>query len=253
MKNHFFFSYNGNKRDEVETIHDALKNNLKNISTIIEPFCGSSAFSFYIASLYPRRFNYVLNDNNKYLIELYTIAQSPQKFNILVERLRKLLHNINKEKYNAIVHQDNLDGYIIKNYIYAIRAGLFRNKGTIKSIDNFINAPIIQFLRTENIKTTNDDALQCYEKYKTNKNNFIFLDPPYVMLNNDFYANATLNIYEYLHHHNIIKEKAFIVLVLEWSWIIQLLFKDCKVITYKKKYQTSKKETVHAIIINKKT
>jgi site-specific DNA-adenine methylase len=68
MKNHFFFSYSGNKRDEVETIHDALKNNLKNITTIIEPFCGSSAFSFYIASLYPGRVNYILNDNNKYLI-----------------------------------------------------------------------------------------------------------------------------------------------------------------------------------------
>jgi site-specific DNA-adenine methylase len=251
MKNHFFFSYSGNKRDEVETIHEALKNNLNNITTIIEPFCGSSAFSFYIASLYPGRFNYILNDNNKYLIELYTIAQSPQKFNILVERLRKLLININKEKYISIVKQDNLDGYIISNYIYAIRAGLFPNKGTIKQIDAFANAPIIQFLRNENVKITNDDALQCYEKYKTSKNNFIFLDPPYVMLNNDFYANTTLNIYEYLHHHSIKKEKAFIILVLEWSWIIQLLFEDCKVITYDKTYQTTKKKTTHAIISNK--
>ena len=162
MKNHFFFSYSGNKRDEVETIHEALKNNLNNITTIIEPFCGSSAFSFYIASLYPGRFNYILNDNNKYLIELYTIAQSPQKFNILVQRLRKLLININKEKYISIVKQDNLDGYIISNYIYAIRAGLFPNKGTIKPIDAFANAPIIQFLRNANVKITNVDALQCY-------------------------------------------------------------------------------------------
>jgi site-specific DNA-adenine methylase len=251
MKNHFFFSYSGNKRDEVETIHEALKNNLNNITTIIEPFCGSSAFSFYIASLYPGRFNYILNDNNKYLIELYTIAQTPQKFNILVVRLRKLLININKEKYISIVKQDNLDGYIISNYIYAIRAGLFPNKGTIKPIDAFANAPIIQFLRKENVKITNEDALQCYEKYKTSKNNFIFLDPPYVMLNNDFYANATLNIYEYLHHNSIKKEKAFIVLVLEWSWIIQLLFKDCKVSTYDKTYQTTKKKTTHAIISNR--
>jgi len=106
-------------------------------------------------------------------------------------------------------------------------------------------------LRNENVKITNDDALQCYEKYKTSKNNFIFLDPPYVMLNNDFYANATLNIYEYLHHHSIKKEKAFIVLVLEWSWIIQLLFKDCKVYTYDKTYQTTKKKTTHAIISNR--
>ena len=251
MKNHFFFSYWGNKRNEVETIHEALKGNFKNITTIVEPFCGSSAFSFYIASLYPGRFKYILNDNNKYLIELYTIAQSPQKFENLVERLRKLLHNINKEKYLSIIKHDNLDGYIISNYIYAIRAGLFPNKGKIKPIDGFINAPIIQFLRNENVKITNNDALHCYETYKTSKNNLIFLDPPYVMLNNDFYANATLNIYEYLHHHSIKKEKAFIVLVLEWSWIIQLLFKDCKISTYDKTYQTTKKKTTHAIISNK--
>ena len=74
-------------------------------------------------------------------------------------RLRKLLHNINKEKYISIVKQDNLDGYIISNYIYAIRAGLFPNKGTIKPIDEFANAPIIQFLRNGNVKITNDDAL----------------------------------------------------------------------------------------------
>jgi site-specific DNA-adenine methylase len=251
MKNHFFFSYTGNKRDEVETIHDAIKNNLKNITTIIEPFCGSSAFSFYIASLYPGRFNYVLNDNNKFLIELYLIAQSPQKFNSLVDKLQKLLNNINKERYIAIVKQDNLYSYIISHYIYAIRPGLFPNKGNIKQIDGFLNAPIIQFLRNESVKITNDDALQCYEKYKTSKNNFLFLDPPYVMLNNDFYANSTLNIYEYLHHHSIKKEKAFIILVLEWSWIIQLLFEDCKVITYDKTYQTTKKKTTHAIISNK--
>jgi site-specific DNA-adenine methylase len=251
MKNHFFFSYSGNKRDEVETIHEALKNNLNNKTTIIEPFCGSSAFSFYIASLYPRRFNYILNDNNKYLIELYTIAQSPQKFNNLVERIRKLLNNINKEKYNSIVQQDDLYSYIISNYIYKIRPGLFPNKGNIKPVDAFVNAPIIQFLRNENVKITNDDALQCYEKYKTSENNFIFLDPPYVMLNNDFYANATFNIYEYLHHHSIKKEKAFIVLVLEWSWIIKLLFKGCKVSTYDKTYQTTKKKTTHAIISNR--
>jgi len=251
MKNHFFFSYMGNKRGEVDTIHESIKDNLKNITTIIEPFCGSSAFSFYIASLYPNKFKYILNDNNKYLMQLYEIAKAPAKFDKLVNKLEKMINNIDKEKYNSIIKSDTLEGYIVSNYIYAIRAGLFPNKGNIKSIDGFKNAPIIHFLRTEDVQIINGDALQCYEKNKTNKNNFIFLDPPYVMLNNDFYANTTLNIYEYLSQHNIKKEKAFIVLVLEWSWIIQLLFKDCKVTTYDKTYQTSKKKTTHAIISNK--
>lgn len=41
MKNHFIFSYAGNKRNEAENI--AEKINFDNITTIIEPFCGSAA------------------------------------------------------------------------------------------------------------------------------------------------------------------------------------------------------------------
>ena len=117
MKNHFFFSYVGNKRDEVEIIYNKVKDGLNNIDTIIEPFCGSSAFSFYIASLHPRRFKYVLNDNNKYLIQLYTIARSPTQFNKLVSKLNKMLVGLNKEKYNEYVNKDNFEGYILSNYI----------------------------------------------------------------------------------------------------------------------------------------
>ena len=46
MKNHFFFSYCGNKREEVEHIYNLL--DLNNIDTIVEPFCGSCAMSYYI-------------------------------------------------------------------------------------------------------------------------------------------------------------------------------------------------------------
>ena len=46
MKNHFFFSCCGNKREEVEHIYNLL--DLENIDTIVEPFCGSCAMSYYI-------------------------------------------------------------------------------------------------------------------------------------------------------------------------------------------------------------
>ena len=39
MRNHFIFSYMGNKREEVEIIHDTIKDKLEGIDTIIEPFC----------------------------------------------------------------------------------------------------------------------------------------------------------------------------------------------------------------------
>ena len=102
MKNHFFFSYAGNKRDEVELIDEKIKNSLTGITTIIEPFCGSSAFSYYLSTIYPKKFKYILNDNNEQLIQLYHIAQNPTKLKKLVKQLSQILDKLNKEKYLKI-------------------------------------------------------------------------------------------------------------------------------------------------------
>ncbi len=40
------FLYHGNKREAIETIYNNL--NFDNIETIVEPFCGSCALSYYI-------------------------------------------------------------------------------------------------------------------------------------------------------------------------------------------------------------
>ena len=68
-KNHFFIPYAGNKRSEVEKIYDSIKDKLNDIEYIVEPFCGTSAFSYYMSLRHPKQFKYILNDNNKYLIE----------------------------------------------------------------------------------------------------------------------------------------------------------------------------------------
>ena len=64
MKNHFIISYAGNKRQESNYIYEYIKDKLNDIEYIIEPFCGSSALSYYLSTLYPHRFKYILNDNN---------------------------------------------------------------------------------------------------------------------------------------------------------------------------------------------
>ena len=55
MKQHFFMAYFGNKRQEVENLYNFLKSKLENIKNIVEPFCGSSALSFYISTLHPKK------------------------------------------------------------------------------------------------------------------------------------------------------------------------------------------------------
>ena len=76
MKNHFYMSYAGNKRNEVKDIYNHI--DFENITTIIEPFCGSCAMSYYI-STQKQGLKYIFNDNNKYLKEMYEIIIDDNK------------------------------------------------------------------------------------------------------------------------------------------------------------------------------
>ena len=251
-KNHFLLPYAGNKRNECEGLYNEVKDKLSNIKTIVEPFCGTSSFSFYVSLKHPMKYEYILNDNNKYLMELYKIAKVEGKLKKLVDNLNKELKDINKEKYNEIIKKDDLVGYIIKNKIYAIRAGLFPSgdKAILKSFDYMLDCPIINFLRTETIKFNNIDAIEIMDKYKNNNKCLIFLDPPYLLACNDFYADPKANIYQYLYDNKINNMNACLLVCLESNWIIKLLFDGLIKKEYGKKYELSKKHTTHLIITN---
>jgi len=75
MKNHFLYSYLGNKRNETKQFLDNIK--LDDIKNIIEPFSGSSAISFSIwLNNKDKNFNYYLNDSDKKLIEVYELMKN---------------------------------------------------------------------------------------------------------------------------------------------------------------------------------
>jgi len=59
-------------------------------------------------------------------------------------------------------------------------------------------------------------------------------------------------VYEHLYKNDIIKEKAKLYLILEDIWIIKLLFNKYIIQSYDKKYMTTKQNTTHIIIYNKK-
>lgn len=253
MRNHFFFSYSGNKRNEVDKIIDAM--NLKNVKIITEPYCGTSSMSFYISTLYPNKYKYVLNDIDDILVELYNTAKDEEKLKELEDSINLLIQGIDKEKYNDIVKKPTLASYIIKNKIYCLRPGLFPNGNkTILSKINLIDVPIVKFLRTEQVEVTNIDGIECYKKYCDNKECLIFLDPPYLDSCNDMYTDKrNTNIYEYLYYNQIKSKKAQIILCLEKNWIITIFFSKYKQHCYEKKYEAAKKrKTTHVVITNKK-
>ena len=139
MKNHFFFGYSGNKRQEVPQLYEHFKT-LKNIHTIVEPFCGTSAFSYYISTQEPNKYTYILNDNDKNLIELYNIARDENKLNDLINELNLLMVDLDKEKYKTIINNGKLSGYMIAHKVDNLKVGMFL---FLKSLNHFLNQIIL--------------------------------------------------------------------------------------------------------------
>ena len=243
-------AYAGNKRNEVEGLYNEIKDKLKNIKTIVEPFCGSSAFSYYLSLQHPKKFKYILNDNNSYLIQLYKIMSNEEEIEKLITKLNILIEDLTKEKYNKILKEDNLESWFIKNKIYSIRPGLYPLDYKPKDFNDLKKCPIINFLKTEDIEFKNIEGVEIVEQYKDDNNALIFLDPPYICSFNDFYYNSKINIYEYLYNNPIVNFKALILLCLEDNWIIKLIFKNFIKSSYNKTYETTKKKTTHLIISN---
>ena len=245
-RTHFVFSYFGNKRTETKEI---LKNiDLTNMKYIVEPFCGSSALSYAISKIYPNKFIYILNDNDKNLIKLYEIMKDEHKikmFNIHLQIINKVM---NKEKYNTL--PNDIYRYYIHHKIFSIRKGLY----PLKPTQNYLlKGDIINFMRTEKVKLNCCNGIDIYNKYKDNHSVLIFLDPPYLLNTcmSDYSSNMTLNIYPYLYKNPIKNNNALIILCLEKMWIVELLFSDYKFIEYYKKYNRSIKKTTHIVINNK--
>jgi len=253
MKQHFVMAYAGNKREEVEQIYDNI--NFTNITTIIEPYAGTCAISYYISTKHPKKFTYILNDLNNNMYKLYNILKDKEqiiKFEKDVNDIAKTI--INKDTYLNIINNKNcVVAWFIFNKIYTIRPGLYRLNYKYNYI-KIADYPVISFFQNEKITFTNEEGLETLKKYENEKNALIILDPPYLLSCNDYYDEAETkqqNIYEYLHNNDIKKKKAKITIIVARNWIIDLLFQRFKnKVEYNKLYQCSKKTVQHTIIKN---
>ena len=253
-KNHFIFSYAGNKRNESKTIIENI--NFDDINNIIEPFCGSSAMSFNIWKTYKDKFNYYLNDYDKKLIEIYELLKS-----LSLDEIYLKLDYINKEinnseepkKFYLEIYKNprNIFDYLYICKYSSFRRGLYRE---ITKIISFVNNKelilFIEFIKSPNVIITNNDWKTIYDKYKNDEKTLFLIDPPYISSCNDFYQNKNTNLYEDFYLNPINNYKSKIYLILEDIWIIRLLFKDFISFKYEKKYEISKKQTNHLIISN---
>ena len=254
MRNHFFFSYPGNKRNEFNEIIKSI--NFDNINNIIEPFCGSSSISFNIWLKYGNKYNYYLNDNDKELISIYQLFKHET-----IETISNELLNIdnkitNKDEWNNYFKSNNTNN--IYKELYFRKYSTFGRKGFYplnRKIKKYIPSPIQQlflnFIKSPNVYISNDDWFDIFDKYKDDEKSLLILDPPYINTNNDFYVNKTLNVYEYFYKNKIELFKSQILLILEDIWVIRLLFSNNNIVnSYGKTYELSKKKTSHIVICN---
>jgi hypothetical protein len=254
MNNHFYISYAGNKRNEAEKLYNLL--DLTNIKNIVEPFCGSCAMSYFIyIKNKDKNLKYYLNDNNKYLKEMFEIIRDDNKQADFDDKIKKIIEKVknNKEEYKKVIKSDDIYGWFIKNKYYRIRPGLFQIdiKGwNFKPIKEY---PIYDFFKNANITFTLDDGTNIFKNFKDDKTTLILMDPPYMMSNNDFYLDSSINIYEYVLSLDLKKLKSKIYFILEKNWIMEVLFKNINSIEYDKKYNNhNKKKTTHKIYTNQK-
>lgn len=249
MKNHFYMAYWGNKREEVERIYETL--NLDGIDTVVEPFAGTSAISYYIWTKRPD-LTFVLNDSDKNLFKMFNILRDDKAIEAFEAKYKSYFEGIDKVKYNEIIKTDDVEAWYLKNKFYSIRPGLYPTTKVVKTEINLKACPIAKFYREAKISFTCGDAIAVIDEYKDKANCALILDPPYINTSNEFYRyddfKKSVNIYEYLALNDIKKFKAYFMAILENNWIIKLLFRDNTIVEYSKMYQTSKKKTTHFVI-----
>jgi hypothetical protein len=251
MKNHFYIAYPGNKREEVEKIYEYI--NFDGIDTIIEPFCGTCAISYFISTK-RQGLKYILNDSNKFLKEMYEILIDDDRIKDFENEYNEIIKDITKDKYKEIINSDTVMGWFLSMFVCQVRPRMFPlEQSRINRKINLIQVPVVQFFRKENIEFLTINAVELVKEYKNKSNCLMLLDPPYINTTNEFYSYEkykTDNIYEYLSKSKIETFESKVMLILEDNWIINLIFSENKHISYDKKYNMSQKKTTHKIITN---
>ena len=254
MKNHFVFSYSGNKRQEVKRIYEAITcpgfgeglPGLEGVETIVEPFAGSAAVSYYISTQHPLKFKYVLNDSDAKLCQLYELMKDPEALGAFEREINGLLSvpGFGKAEYLALIKAGGLAGWFIGQKVKSIRPGLFPLRWKYKPV-NFAGCPIVGFMQSEAVEVICGDAVAVLSRFDADPSALIYLDPPYVSVCNEFYHDGrNLNIYKHLYYSRFVNSRIFITV--ERHWIVDIIFAAWhKVDQYEKQYETSKTKCQH--------
>lgn len=258
---HFIHSYPGNKRKEC----DNLLNHISDEKIIIEPFCGTSALSFYHYRKHKNEnIKYFLSDMSDELASVYKLLKEETVENIEYN-VSQYFEPFENKEYRQCIHEDYKKSQTkdIYKFLFLIkscgmgRLGMLDVRQDISKFKGYklkftpIQKEFIEFIKLENVVFKQQNWFEYFNEFKNNKNALIFFDPPYINSDNSLYKNfKNSNVYEYFYKNKISSFESKIFFILEKNWIIELLFNDYIVEEYEKIYSVSKKKVVHIIVKN---
>lgn len=251
--NNFWIPYFGNKWRELKKFNDDYKNHLlpklTNIKRIVEPFCGSSAFSCWISQY--QKFEYHINDFNKHLINLYIVCKDTNNKKKFIDNIELINDTLDtKIKYNDYLNKnDTMEAWFIRNSFYSIRPGLYKERKPLYS--NFKKAlPIDKFLNNEKVIISNNNFEEILEKYKNKKDVLVYLDPPYLFSSNEWYDKHNLDeIYDKILTFTESCKCKYLI-VIPKDCFSKRFFKNLILFEYSKKYEARKNIVEHLVISN---
>lgn len=244
----------GNKEQDIKYFQNYLPLDVLNI---IEPFGGTFAVSRTIYK--DDKYKKFVNDNDEKLFEIY---KNPEKYAIFSKKMNDIAKK-NKNSSGHVEYKKWLEE--IKNdKTIDMESNFFKHwhgdkvirGGMIKTIENYNTDESIEIMKKINF--TGVDYMEIINKFKKDKNAFIFIDPPYLFSDNTQYSkqqresgqdmtDIIINILEIIKDK---KNKAKIMLVINDLKILRWLYNGYIKTDYNKVYQIGKRRDKILVICN---
>ena len=198
MVKQVLFSYTGHKQPKEIKLFDKYLTDINKYNIIIEPFCGHFGFSTYYSDKF--KGNYVFNDNNKILIDIFNDVKAGNikdyidiintfkntntyKGKTYINTFKKL----DNGKRETFQFKDLLKDLDLKDkHDYVLYKKFCNYNRLFHKIKNDVNEETYKYLVDILNKSTLTcgDFKDCINKYKDDEKALIYLDPPYFQSSN---------------------------------------------------------------------
>lgn len=245
----------GNKEKDIKHFKHLLPT--ENIKNIVEPFGGSFAVIRKVFND-TEKYNLFVNDNDDVLIEIF---KNPKKYADLCKKMNDIASTCLTENgivdhriFEKKVNESDIDQ---KNELFCFwkREKIVKRR-MVRYTKNFNVDANIKLMGKINFSF--DDYMKVLEKFKKDKNTFIFIDPPYLYSDNSNYSqqrrksgqDMTDIVYKLFEFIKDKKTKAKVMIVINSNHLIRWIYKDYIKMEYEKKYGLSGRIEKHAVICN---